>query len=86
LAQYSNVESTQFDGNGGIDDVFVDDIETLDLLSSLGDRAIAVLENHRIEAEDFDFLEANAVDDAIAEYDIERVDFESVLRGKWKPR
>lgn len=85
-ARYSNVESTNFDGNGGIDDVFIDDIRTLDVMSSLGDRAIAVLNNHRVHAEDFDFLEANAVEDAIADYDMERVDFESVLRGNWKPR
>jgi hypothetical protein len=81
-----NVESTDFDGNGGGDSVYIDDVQTLDVLASIGDRAIAVLENHRVEAENIDFLEVSAVDGAIASYDMERVDFQSVLRGQWQSR
>jgi hypothetical protein len=81
-----NVESTDFDGNGGGDSVYIDDVQTLDVLASIGDRAIAVLENHRVEAEGIDFLEVSAVDGAIASYDMERVDFQSVLRGQWQQR
>ena len=81
------VEATHFDGHGGGDSVFIDDAVTLDVLAALGDSAIAVLENHqRVEAQGFDFLEANAVDGVIATYDMERVDFQSVLRGTWRPR
>ncbi len=80
------VESTHFDGHGGGDAVYVDDVQTLDVVALMGDRAIAVLENHRIEAEGFDFLEATAVEGAIAAYDMERVDFQSVLRGQWQPQ
>ncbi len=81
-----NVESTDFDGHGGGDSVYIDDAQTLDVLASIGDRAVAVLEHHRIEAEGIDFLEVSAVDGAIASYDMERVDFQSVLRGQWKQR
>ena len=79
--------STQFDGRGGGDSVFIDDANSLDVLSTLGERAVAVLEHHHtVEATGFDFLETQAVDGVIATYDLERVDFETVLRGQWKPR
>ena len=80
------VESTHFDGQGGGDSVYVDDVQTLDVVASMGDRAIAVLEHHRLEAEGFDLLEVTAVDGVIATYDMERVDFQSVLRGNWAQR
>lgn len=79
--------STKFDGQGGGDSVFIDDVNSLDVLATLGDNAIAVLEHHQtIEANGFDFLEATAVDGVIATYDMERVDFQSVLRGQWSQR
>ena len=80
------VEFTHFDGNGGGDAVYVDDVHTLDVVAAIGDKAFAVLERHQIEAEGFDLIEATAVDDVIATYDLERVDFQSVLRGSWQQR
>ena len=79
--------STKFDGQGGGDSVYVDDVNSLDVLGTLGDRAVAILEHHQtVEATGFDFIEAQAVDGAIATYDMERVDFQTALRGQWKPQ
>ncbi|WP_157665183.1 S8 family peptidase [Mariniblastus fucicola] len=80
------VESTRLNGAGGGDAVYLDDVQSLDVIAAIGDRAVAVLEQHRIEATEFDFLEASAVDGVIATYDMERVDFEAVLRGQWQQR
>lgn len=80
-------QATRFDGQGGGDSVFLDDATSLDVLASLGDSAVAVLEHHQtVEASGFNFLEVQAVDGVIATYDMERVDFESVLRGQWESR
>ena len=78
-----NAEHTQFDGNGGVDEVFLDEFESLDLLSSLGDRATAYLQDRTVTVEDFDMLEASTVDNAIAEYDLEAVDYQYTLNGNW---
>lgn len=79
--------ATRFNGLGGGDSLFVDDVNSLDVLSTLGHTAVAILDNlQTIEANGFDFLEANAVDGVIATYDMERVDFQSVLRGQWARR
>jgi hypothetical protein len=80
------VEATHYEGNGGGDNLYIDDVSTLDVVATLGDKAFAVLERHQIEAEGFELLEATAVDGVIATYDMERVDFSSVLRGQWKSR
>ena len=57
------------------------------MLADLGDKAVAVLERHQtVEASGFNFLEVQAVDGVIATYDMERVDFESALRGQWESR
>jgi len=55
-------------------------------VSSLGDRAIVHLNSVRVEIEDVDYLEVSAVEQAIAEYDLESVDFETVLRGRWQSK
>jgi hypothetical protein len=81
-----NAETTSFDGNGGIDEVIFEDLETLDLISSIGSDATAYLRDRTISATDFDALEAQTVDDAIAEYDLDAVDYLYLLRGKWKSR
>ena len=86
MLQMVNVETTEFDGNGGNDEVFFDDFAELDLLQSIGDKATAFLGDKTISAEEFSLLEARSVDDAIAQYDLEAVDYLYGLRGKWKAR
>ena len=81
LLRMTNVEHTRFDGNGGGDTV---DFEDLDLLESLGSQATAYLRDHTVVAEEFSLLEANSVDNAIAQYDIEAVDYLYLLRGQWR--
>ena len=81
LLRMTNVEHTRFDGNGGGDTV---DLEDLDLLESLGSQATAYLRDHTVVAEEFSLLEANSVDNAIAQYDIEAVDYLYLLRGQWR--
>ncbi len=84
LLQMVNTERTSFDGNGGIDEVVLDEMGNLDLLSSIGDKATAFLRDHTVSFEDIDLLEANTVDDAIADYDLEAVDYLYMLRGQWQ--
>jgi hypothetical protein len=86
LLQMVNTERTSFDGNGGIDEVVLDEMGNLDLLSSIGDKATAYLRDHTVSFEDIDLLEANTVDDAIADYDLEAVDYLYMLRGQWKQK
>ena len=73
----------RFDGGQGDDVVYLDDALSLDVVASLGERAVAVLERHVLEAENIERIEANAVDGVIATYDMERVDLQSTLRGNW---
>ena len=80
MLQLTNAEHTNFDGNGGNDVV---DLEDLDLLESLGDQAKAYLGDRTISVEDFAILEARSVDDAIADYSLEAIDYLYVLRGQW---
>jgi len=80
LLRMTNIEHTEFDGNGGNDEVDLDD---LDLLESIGDRAKAYLSGRTITVEDLAILEARSVDSAIAEYSIEAVDYLYQLRGQW---
>ena len=86
MLRLTNVENSRFDGGGGEDHVEINDVQNLDLLSSIGDTAHAVLRNHTAALTDIDSLEANAVDSAIAAYDLESVDFEYNLNGKWVGR
>ena len=79
-----NVEHTRFDGNGGLDEVIFDDFEELDLLTALGDQATAFLNRQKIEAEDFDFLQASTAHGHASNYDIESVDYFFMLRGAWQ--
>jgi hypothetical protein len=81
-----NAEHTKFDGNGGVDEVFFEEFETLDLLSSIGDQATAFLRDHTVTVEDFDILEATTVDNAMAEYDLEAIDYLYTLHGNWTQR
>ena len=80
LLRMTNVEHSNFDGNGGDDEVSLGD---LDLLESLGEKATAYLKDHSVVAEEFAILEARSVDSAIAEYDLEAVDYLYMLRGQW---
>jgi subtilisin family serine protease len=86
MLRMTNVEHTNFDGNGGFDEVLLKEMEDLDLLESLGDEAKAYLQDHTVTAKDFAILEAKTVDDAIAQYDMEAVDYLYMLRGKWAQR
>ena len=86
MLRITNVESSSFTGGGGHDSVEINEVQNLDLLSSLGDGAEAVLRNHTATFSDVDEVEANAVDSAIAAYDLESVDFEYNLNGKWYDR
>ncbi len=84
MLQMVNVEHTNFEGNGGVDEVVFSEFESMDLLSSLGSKATAYLRDRTVSASDFDILEAETVDDAIAQYDLETADFLYLLRGNWK--
>jgi len=79
-----NSEISQFDGNGGNDQVFAKEVQTLDVMASLGDVAIAVMNQHRLEVTDIDLLEATAIEQAIGEYELDPFDFDIVLRGRWR--
>jgi hypothetical protein len=79
----TNSDETRFSGSGDNDELI---LEQLNLLQSLGDQAVAFLDQHRITAQDIAFLEARSVDDAMAEYDLDVVDFQYLLRGNWRPR
>ena len=81
-----NVERANFFGNGGVDEVRLADGEALDLLSAVGDQATALYDNLRVNTEDVAYLEANAVDGAIAAYDFEKVDFQYSLSGRWQQK
>lgn len=83
LLRITNVENSNFDGGGGTDRIEINEVQNLDLLSAIGDTAHAVLQNHTAKFTDVDSVEANAVDSAIAAYDLESVDFEYNLNGKW---
>ena len=83
LLRITNVEHTHFEGNGGTDTVNIDEVGELDLIKSLGDEAVAYLQDHTVTAKEFANLEASTVDNAIANYDLEKVDFEYILSGKW---
>jgi len=81
--QVSQANETTFRGAGGMNQVV---LQNLDLLEGLGNRAVAFLENHRVTAVDIQSLEASSVDRAIAEYDLDIVDFQYLLRGGWRPK
>lgn len=78
-----NVQEAHFDGNGGPDEVLFDELGELDLLESLGDQARVYRQNQMITAEEFALLEARTVDNAIARYNMDDVDFLYMLRGGW---
>jgi hypothetical protein len=86
MLRMTNLERTEFDGNGGADEVIFDEVGELDLLESLGDQATIYLRDHSVKVEDFAFLEARTVDNAIADYDLEAVDYLYMLRGQWTRR
>jgi len=81
-----NAENTNFEGNGGVDDVVFGNFESMDLLSALGDSATAFLRDRQVTVTDFDSLEAETVDDALARFDLDDADFSFQLLGNWKPR
>jgi subtilisin family serine protease len=83
MLRLTNIERSHFRGGDGNDTVKIEEAESLDLLQSLGDGAQAVLKNHTASFSEIEELEANAVDDAIAAYDLETVDFRFNLNGKW---
>jgi hypothetical protein len=83
MLRLTNIERSHFRGGDGYDTVKIEEAESLDLLQSLGDGAQAVLKNHTASFSEIEELEANAVDDAIAAYDLETVDFRFNLNGKW---
>ncbi len=78
------MDDTLFDGEGGADEVIFSDFETLDLLSAVGDRATAVMNSHRVAAEDFALLEATAGNGELALHDIDVVDYLFNLNGNWQ--
>lgn len=86
MLQLVNAENTNFDGNGGVDDVVFGSFESMDLLSSLGDSATAFLRDRQVTVTDFDSLEAETVDNALAQFDLDDADFDYLLLGNWKPR
>ena len=83
MVRLTNLERSHFNGGDGEDTVTVNDVQNLDLIRSLGEGAEAILRNHTASFTDIEELEANAVDNAIAAYDLETVDFRFNLNGKW---
>ena len=83
LLRMTNVEHTHFEGNGGGDQVSFEEFGELDLLESLGDEAVAYLKDHTVHVKEIANIEANTVDDAIASYDLQKVDFDYILSGDW---
>lgn len=77
------MDNTHFDGNGGTDEVNFSDFEELDLLTAVGDRAIAYLNNNRVVAEDFSILEAETSRGHFSNHGIDEVDYLFMLRGNW---
>ena len=86
MLQLVNAENTNFRGNGGFDEVVIEEFESMDLLSSLGDSATAFLRDRQVTVTDFDSLEAETVDDALAQFDLDDADFDYLLLGNWKRR
>ena len=86
MLQLVNAENTNFHGNGGFDEVVIEEFESMDLLSSLGDSATAFLRDRQVTVTDFDSLEAETVDDALAQFDLDDADFDYLLLGNWKRR
>ena len=72
-----NFQDVSFDGNGGDDNAEVSG--PIDLLSALGDQATIVLENHRVQLEDFSALDVDSIDDAIVDLDLGLLDFRTNL-------
>ena len=83
LLRMVQFEQTHFDGNGGADEVTLEEFDELDLLSGLGDQATALLNGRSITLEDFAYLEAGTSDGRDARQDIEAVDFLFTLKGDW---
>ena len=86
LLRLSNVENSTFSGGGGVDRVELGEVESLDLLNSLWGEGQAVSDNHTTTFIEVDEVEADAVDQAIAGYDLEAVDFEYNMVDKWVAR
>ncbi len=82
--QIRNVERIRFEGHGGVDAIIFSDFDELDLLTGLGDKAIAYLNDHRIVAEDFAYLESETAAGASSNYDFDAVDYLFMLRGNWQ--
>ena len=79
--------NTRFSGSGsgsGSGDRVI--LEELNLLTAVGNRAVGYLNQHKVTAEDFATLEAKSIDTAMAEYELDIVDFQYLLRGNWQPR
>ncbi len=81
--QVKNATSTLMRGNGGGDRIV---FEELDLLQGLGSKAVGFLNQHKVTAEQISALEARSVENAIAEYDLDIVDFQYLLYGNWRPK
>ena len=77
MLQLTNAENAN--ETGGQD---ADDLEDLDLLESLGDQAKSYMGDGTLSAEDKAVMEARSVDDAIADYSLEAIDYLYALRGQ----
>lgn len=75
LLRMLNVQQSQFNGGGGENHLQIENSGKLDLVAALGDRGEFVMEKHRVKFDSIASVEANAVDNALAAYDLERVDF-----------
>ncbi len=86
LVRLTQIEDQRFDGNGGGDEVYLEEFQALDLLRAVGDKAVAFLNRHRIEMAGFDYLQAETDAQSISQYDYDGVDYLFMLQGDWRER
>ena len=84
MLQIVNAESHQVDLGGGVDEVFFNNFEGMDLLEAIGDQATAWVGDQRINVTEIDFLEARARAGETGTYEIAAVDYLFLLDGSWQ--
>ncbi|MEM9412135.1 MAG: S8 family serine peptidase, partial [Planctomycetota bacterium] len=79
-----HLESVDFDGGDGVDEVFLTEFESMDLLQGFEDSATAFLQDWKIDVSDIEYLDARAKQGELASHDISAVDYLFSLGGDWE--